>query len=328
LTENERQSPRPEPAGTPARPARFRGDRVSAYRELIRRSVGHFRIEPLSDRFEFAGRSAVLPGLSIAQISSSPVRVERTAGMAADEARDLTLAIFENGLVTASQRGREVTLSGGGAYLFSPQDPLRMRRTASRVINISLRRADLAPMVSDLDGVLMTAIPGGLEAMRLLAGYAGLAATRAPSPELGLLAAGHVHDLIALALGATRSAARIAGARGLRAARHAEIFARANRFIAWRCDDPDLRPEEIARRLGVSLRLLQKVFAERGASPMDRVWEERVGRAARLLAAPATADRSVTDIAFACGFNDSSHFTRAFAARMGVTPLRWRRGAR
>src|SRR4051794_4548636 len=36
-------------------------------------------------------------------------------------------------------------------------------------------------------------------------------------------------------------------------------------------------------------------------------------RAARLLSAPEAADRSITDIAFACGFNDSSHFGRVFA---------------
>ena len=57
---------------------------------------------------------------------------------------------------------------------------------------------------------------------------------------------------------------------------------------------------------------------------MSRIWEERVNRAARLLAAPETADRSVTDIAFACGFKDSSHFGRVFAARKGAAPARWR----
>lgn len=331
LTESERQlRRRPGSPGVPARPVNVGPeDGVSAYREVIRQCVGHFRVEPLSERFDFSANTAILPGLSVAQIELSPVRVERTPAMAADEARDLTLAIFENGTVAAAQRGREVTLEGGGAYLFSPQDPLLMRRTASRVLNISLCRADLQPLVTDIDAVLLIVIPAELETIRLLSGYAGLMARQAElSPQLGILAVDHLRDLIALTLGATRSAARIAEVRGLRAARHAELFARANRFIACHCDDPDLRPDQIAHRLGVSPRMLQKVFAERGASPMNRVWEERVGRAAALLAAPAAADRSITDIAFACGFSDSSHFTRAFAARMSVTPRRWRRGER
>ena len=60
---------------------------------------------------------------------------------------------------------------------------------------------------------------------------------------------------------------------------------------------------------------------------MARLWEERVNCAARLLSAPAAADRSITDIAFACGFNDSSHFGRVFAARKGMAPSRWRKQA-
>jgi AraC-like DNA-binding protein len=42
------------------------------------------------------------------------------------------------------------------------------------------------------------------------------------------------------------------------------------------------------------------------------------------LSSPEAADRSVTDIAFACGFNDSSHFGRVFASHKGSTPSQWR----
>lgn|SRR5882757_7265287 len=48
---------------------------------------------------------------------------------------------------------------------------------------------------------------------------------------------------------------------------------------ALRFDDPNLDSGEIAHGLGVSLRLLQKVFAERGETVMGRLWEERVSRA-------------------------------------------------
>jgi AraC-like DNA-binding protein len=104
----------------------------------------------------------------------------------------------------------------------------------------------------------------------------------------------------------------------LPAARRAELYTRAGRLIALRSDEPDLACGEIAHGLGVSSRLLQKIFAERGETVMGRLWEVRVNRAARLLSAPAAADRSITDIAFACGFNDSS----------GMPPSRWRKQAR
>ena len=58
---------------------------------------------------------------------------------------------------------------------------------------------------------------------------------------------------------------------------------------------------------------------------MKRVFAERVNRAAKLLGAPEAAHRTVTDIAFSCGFNDSSHFGRVFAAELLMTPTEWRR---
>ncbi|MGH7346887.1 MAG: helix-turn-helix domain-containing protein [Candidatus Rokuibacteriota bacterium] len=47
---------------------------------------------------------------------------------------------------------------------------------------------------------------------------------------------------------------------------------------------------------------------------------ERVRQAARLLAERESAQRSVTEIALACGFNDASHFGRVFAGKMRMTP--------
>jgi AraC-like DNA-binding protein len=125
--------------------------------------------------------------------------------------------------------------------------------------------------------------------------------------------AAHSVDLLALVLG--ERASEPLPAQALREA----LFARAVRLIALRFADPGLTPDRIAGSLGVSTRLLQKLFAERGATVMERIWEKRVSQAASLLAMPQASHRSITEIAFACGFNDSAHFTRAFAARVAVT---------
>jgi len=36
-------------------------------------------------------------------------------------------------------------------------------------------------------------------------------------------------------------------------------------------------------------------------------------------------DKTVTEIAFACGFNDSNYFTSRFHREIGMTPLKYRR---
>jgi len=109
------------------------------------------------------------------------------------------------------------------------------------------------------------------------------------------------------------------------AAWRSAIFLGACQLIALKFGDPELTPDELARELGVSSRTLARVFAANHETVMRRVFDERLRQAARLLTAPEAAHRSVTDIAFACGFNDVSHFGRMFAARMHMTPSRWRR---
>lgn len=58
-------------------------------------------------------------------------------------------------------------------------------------------------------------------------------------------------------------------------------------------------------------------------SPVEYLNTYRVEKAARKL---ITSDISVTDVAFACGFNDLSYFIKTFKAYKGVTPARFRRG--
>lgn len=58
-----------------------------------------------------------------------------------------------------------------------------------------------------------------------------------------------------------------------------------------------------------------------GMSPHQWLIERRIERALLLM---RTSDSPLADIALEAGFADQSHFTRAFSARLGVTPGTWR----
>lgn len=45
----------------------------------------------------------------------------------------------------------------------------------------------------------------------------------------------------------------------------------------------------------------------------------------RALADAASAGRSITEIAYAAGFSDAAHFSRAFQQRFGTTPRAYRK---
>ena len=142
-------------------------------------------------------------------------------------------------------------------------------------------------------------------------------------PAAAAMIAEHVVDLLAEALGDIHS-----GDVRPSHARRAAVFMRACHTIALRFADPALKTEEIAHDAGVSVRFLQLIFAEHGTSVSRRIFDERIRQAAKLLSDPRARHRTVTDIAFACGFNDSSHFGRVFLARLAMTPSQWRKQSR
>ena len=89
--------------------------------------------------------------------------------------------------------------------------------------------------------------------------------------------------------------------------------------------DTPLSVGEIARRLGVSRRRLERHFQLAvGMAPTLACKIIRLEHAEFLL---RQGSQSVTEIANATGFCDSSHFIRAFRERRGVTPGAFREGA-
>lgn len=62
-----------------------------------------------------------------------------------------------------------------------------------------------------------------------------------------------------------------------------------------------------------------------GVTPHQYLIRARLRRAARLL---GDEDRSITDVAYACGFGDLSNFVRTFHRAAGVSPGRFRAAAR
>ena len=65
---------------------------------------------------------------------------------------------------------------------------------------------------------------------------------------------------------------------------------------------------------------LQKLFEATGDNFTHYLRERRLQRCWADLANPAQAHRSVSDIAFGCGFSDAAHFSRSFRDRFGLSP--------
>jgi AraC-like DNA-binding protein len=101
--------------------------------------------------------------------------------------------------------------------------------------------------------------------------------------------------------------------------------ARLHSFIELRLEDPDLSVDCIAKGCNMSLRSVHRAFATDPAGSASKyVWMRRVDRCAADLRDPRQAHRPITDICFSWGFNSTSHFSRLFKERLGVTPRDYR----
>ncbi|CAM3918867.1 transcriptional regulator FeaR [Kerstersia gyiorum] len=105
------------------------------------------------------------------------------------------------------------------------------------------------------------------------------------------------------------------------------LLAVARGLIEQSLADPLLSPVRIADRMGVSVRQLYRLFEETGDSVCRYIQRARLQQAAVALRSVLTETRSITDIAFACGFNDAAHFSRAFRKQFGMSPREYRMGA-
>ncbi len=81
---------------------------------------------------------------------------------------------------------------------------------------------------------------------------------------------------------------------------------------------------DVARRMGMSSRTLQRRLAAEGLAYQDLVLDARKSLSEQLL---RRTDYALAEIAFLTGFSDQSTFTRAFKRWHGQTPASFRRGA-
>jgi AraC-like DNA-binding protein len=98
-------------------------------------------------------------------------------------------------------------------------------------------------------------------------------------------------------------------------------------FIQENYAKPGLSTEDIANHLEITPRYVQIALASEGLTPSEYLKVCRLQAARRLLSSTALVDRSITEIAFECGFTSSAHFSTEFRKRFGASPRSFRRSA-
>jgi AraC-like DNA-binding protein len=303
-------------------------ERLPFIHDAFARVIARVDVEPLPDQpLRWNGVLRALPGLRILSADISAVWMQRTSKLLADGDDDIGMAVPLDNLFIYKQLGREMSVHPGEAVVVSNSDARwSVFPSGGRAFGLTVPRKLLAAIVPGIEDMLVCRLSNNTEALRLLTGYLGTLEQdgELSTPELGRLVVAHLHDLMALAIGASGDAAHVAVGRGLRAARLRAIKA----DIAKNFDRPGLSIGAVARRQDISPDYIGKLLRSENTSFTDFVLRQRLARAHRLLNDPQWHARSISAIAVAAGFGDLSHFNHAFRRAYGQTPSDVRNKAR
>jgi AraC family transcriptional activator of tynA and feaB len=226
------------------------------------------------------------------------------------------------GATAAAQCGRECTLTAGDFCVLDGLAPFDLEAAgpSSRIAFMQMPRHAVLSRREGLERrtaqVFDTQEPGAAFLRNALTNLVEAAPLLEPEQRMAALAS--MVQMVGVP--------RLPGGDSL-TGRNAERIAATLAFIDAELADPTLTAQRVAAAQGLSRRRLDQILATVGTSLSAQIWLRRLEQAANDLRDPRFNDRTVTQIAFAVGFEDAAHFTRAFKRRYGCTPREWRNGA-
>jgi AraC family transcriptional activator of tynA and feaB len=298
------------------------GERFSFWREVVCQTVLNVATEAPRDRFQahISGRS--FAALRVAAFDSTSHEIVRSPQHTARFPEDnYLISLQRRGQSRITQDGDPFPLDPGEIAVVDGQRPFRIGFPApvSRIIAVIPRKTldTRAPWLRDkpLRKIAAGSLYSDLTRRHLLQ-----LASRHPSleeSEASLLTE-NLCNLLALA------SARDLPVNALRP----EVQIEALLAFCWQnLSDPELSPRNVAMRFGISVRTLHLRFERVGETFGRWLLDNRLEACGKALRDPHQRDAGISEIAYRWGFNDLSHFNKAFRARFDMTPREWRNSA-
>jgi AraC-like DNA-binding protein len=297
--------------------------RLEIFREIYGKQILRLEIEPHTTRFDIDVVLQSPPGLGIASGAFSPMGCRLTKELIDND--DLILVIFNQGAATTWQYGRQASVKRGQAILISNDAPATLTaHLAVNVTNLRFSRRRLFQKTVRAEEMIARQVDN--QALRLLTSYldvtGGLTANGPPLLQTAVV--DHIHELAALALGATRDVAERAKHGSVRAARLAAIKA----YVMANATRPGLSIKTLAAIHSVSERYIRSLFQSEETTFSDFILNERLTQVHTRLTDLRFVGRSISSLAFEAGFGDLSYFNNRFRRKYAATPSDVREAAR
>jgi len=281
----------------------------------------------LGDRFGGSVERAPIDAMAFTRVSSAAQRVFRTPSRIARASEDFILvALGRHGTGAVTQDGRETIIHPGEFAFYDTTRPyeLRFNDDFTQMI-FQVPRHALTKRVAGIEDLTAVTFDRGQPLSRLTLDFldAVSGTIEQVDRDTGLRLCDQALDLLAMTIGNRLPDGAVQPSTHRAALRH-----RLKAHIQAHLSDPELSLTSSAAALGISPRYVNNLLADDDTSFQRHVLEQRLEQCRRALASPALRHRQVGEIAFGWGFNDLSHFGRAFRTRYGVSPRAWRDGQR
>lgn len=295
--------------------------RLSFWNDLAAETYGPLVVD--GDRGgAFDGEIARLPlrGCELTSVRSTPatVRYQRCSRGTYDHAQSINLLLQLSGSSQSEHDGRVTQLQPGDFTLFDPCRPYSVGFVQpNHVLVLRMLRTQLTERGLDLEPHVGKRIAGDTGAGAMLSSFARNlypqsdrfeAAWIEPTSEV-------LFTLLELVYQPRHRTTETLSA-------PQRVFERAKEYIERSVCDPAFEALDVASRLGVSGRYIQILFARAGTTPSRYLCRRRLELAAARLQTDRQASISV--IAFSVGFNELSHFSRAFRRQYQKTAREFR----
>jgi AraC-like DNA-binding protein len=299
-------------------------DRQAYWTDMICNVYVQLGCDPAPD-VDFRGeiRNHQLPGLDLSVVRSRAQNVLRTAGHISRSTDDYFLvSIQAAGTGVVRQDGRDAVLKPGDFALYDSTRPyeLLFREDFEQIV-LKLPGERLRDLIRETQGLTATTVSGREGAGHLLIGMIRTLKDDIDTlqPASALAVANGVLNILVAGLQTLPNAIQTSPT-NLRSYH----LARIKGLVDSRLADPDLCVNFIAGQLGLSPGHVHRLFKSEAISLSQYIWSRRLEACSRDLLDPRMADKSVSAIAYARGFNDAAHFSRAFRERFACAPREWR----
>jgi AraC family transcriptional regulator, positive regulator of tynA and feaB len=298
----------------------------STFRKFVCRTFFPWSLErQYDDVFHGRAEGLILPAGAIVRTKSTPIIAARDRAELQDSPTECIYANYVmSGELDVQQGGQDLTAKPGDLIIYESRLPVvtKEKSTGSfESLSFRIDRTQFARF-ERADALLSCSL---ISAENMIAPLTGCLSYLSES-------------LLAIPLGEAASLFQIFGSLlpvAVLAIANADEASQQNltprtltrqlqEYVEAKLSSPDLSPRSAAAELGVSVRYVHKLFAEKGTTFCSYVTSKRLDCVRRDLAADALRHEPIYAIAARWGLNDPSAFNRIFKEKFGMTPGRMR----